>query len=461
MLRFLKNHKIGFIVFLLDTLGVIFIFNFVYLIYFKKPNEFNVQNLSNPTIALVLIGLTLVFYVLDNYNPKSTVFGLDFIKRTPLSIFFTTLLISGILFLTPYRYEGGFSGRGIFFLSLLGYMLYATLLRWIIHLRIKYNPKQHEWLIIGAENNLENFMRDLKSYNFNGHFKIISNKKTKHKNPYNVLEYVDLKNIKEVLKSSYEGIIISSYENVSLQISEDLIKTRLKGTPIYDLTDFYEEFWQKIPVFHIQNQWFILSHGFNLLHNPIGLRLKQFMDYVLAFTLFMICTPLLLLIGIIVGLSSKGPIIYKQVRTGLGGKNFTIYKFRSMVADAEKNGARWADKNDNRITKIGKFMRASRLDELPQLINIIKGDMSFVGPRPERPEFNEKLEKEIPFYDLRHLIKPGLTGWAQTMYPYAASIEDTREKLQYDIYYIKNYSLFLDIIILFKTLKVVLRRKGL
>jgi lipopolysaccharide/colanic/teichoic acid biosynthesis glycosyltransferase len=168
----------------------------------------------------------------------------------------------------------------------------------------------------------------------------------------------------------------------------------------------------------------------------------------------------MLLAAIAVKLESRGPAIFRQARTGLGGKEFEILKFRSMADDAERNGPQWAQKSDPRITRVGRVLRLLRIDELPQLVNVLKGEMSFIGPRPERPVFNATLEKEIPLYNLRHLVRPGITGWAQVMYPYGASVEDAREKLQYELYYIKNYSVLLDIGIVFKTLRVVLLGKG-
>ena len=168
----------------------------------------------------------------------------------------------------------------------------------------------------------------------------------------------------------------------------------------------------------------------------------------------------MLLTAIVVRLESPGPVIYKQDRVGLFEKEFTVYKFRSMRADAEKNGAVWASAQDARVTKFGKFIRKVRIDELPQIWNILKGDMSFIGPRPERMAFVRQLKETIPYYSLRHTVKPGLTGWAQVCYPYGASEEDARRKLEYDLYYIKNMSILLDINIIFKTVGVVLFPKG-
>ena len=170
--------------------------------------------------------------------------------------------------------------------------------------------------------------------------------------------------------------------------------------------------------------------------------------------------PLMVLVALAIRLESEGPVLFRQIRTGRNNREFRILKFRSMRTDAEADGARWAQREDPRATKVGRFIRLTRLDELPQLINVLRGEMSFIGPRPERPEFVRELEKSIPFYDFRHVVRPGITGWAQVLYPYGSSVNDSREKLQYDLYYIKNYSLALDLVIIFKTARVVLSGSG-
>src|SRR6185369_7979167 len=188
---------------------------------------------------------------------------------------------------------------------------------------------------------------------------------------------------------------------------------------------------------------------------------KRAVDIFLSVTGLLLTLPFFPLIALAIKLDSKGPIFFRQLRVGNREKQFMLYKFRSMRQDAELgSGAVWAEKNDPRVTSLGKFLRNSRVDEIPQLINVLKGDMSFVGPRPERPEFVEKLKQIIPYYSKRHFIKPGLTGWAQVRYPYGASVEDAVEKLRYDLYYIKNISAFLDTLIFFETIKVVLFGRG-
>ena len=178
--------------------------------------------------------------------------------------------------------------------------------------------------------------------------------------------------------------------------------------------------------------------GFELLHNPIGLRVKRILDIILSIFLLMTTAPLMLLTALLIYFTSRGPAIYSQRRVGEGGREFIIYKFRSMVINAEDSGSPWTHLNDERITNIGKFIRLTRIDELPQVINVLKGEMSFIGPRPESTKIVRKFKSEIPYYELRHLVKPGITGWAQVLYRYGSSTEDAREKLQYDLFYIKK-----------------------
>ena len=190
------------------------------------------------------------------------------------------------------------------------------------------------------------------------------------------------------------------------------------------------------------------------------MRVKRLIDLILSSVLLAISAPLVVFFGLLIKLTSKGPMFFKQTRVGFKSELFTIYKLRTMAIDAEASGAQWAKKNDSRITPLGRFLRQTRIDELPQCWNVLKGNMSFVGPRPERPEFTKELTEKIPYYDLRHLVKPGLTGWAQVNYPYGASIEDSLKKLQYELYYIKNQTLLLDLNIMLRTLITVFQRAG-
>ena len=201
---------------------------------------------------------------------------------------------------------------------------------------------------------------------------------------------------------------------------------------------------------------FLMNNNFNITQ----LRLKRVSELVISIILLSLSFPLIILSAILIKLEDGGPIFYTQVRTGYKEKTFRIFKLRTMKINSEKNGPIWSTKNDKRITKIGDFLRKSRIDELPQLIQVINGKISLIGPRPERPDFDKVLKEKIPNYDLRYFMKPGITGWAQVNYPYGASIIDANNKLSYDLYYIHNFSTLLDLLILFKTIKLVLYRKG-
>jgi lipopolysaccharide/colanic/teichoic acid biosynthesis glycosyltransferase len=217
-----------------------------------------------------------------------------------------------------------------------------------------------------------------------------------------------------------------------------------------DLPNFYEAVMRKVPLADLEETWFLENiEGAAQFYDP----LKRAWELLAALVIGIILIPVEALIALLVLVTSRGPVIYRQIRVGKNGKDFTLYKFRTMKVDAEKDGVQWATKGDPRATAIGKFLRASHLDELPQLVNVIRGELSFVGPRPERPEWVKKLEAQIPYYETRLLIKPGVTGWAQLNHRADLDVKDVKQKLQYDIYYLKNRSLILDLAIIAKTLK--------
>lgn len=243
-------------------------------------------------------------------------------------------------------------------------------------------------------------------------------------------------------------------------IAHELLLAKLRGAMVVDIRSFYEHVVNRLPVMQINDEWLLSSDGFSLNTRGSLRRLKRALDVIIGVCLLVPTAPIMLLTALIIRMESPGPVIYTQKRVGLHEKEFTVFKFRSMRQDAEKNGAVWAMQNDTRVTRFGRFIRKVRIDELPQIWNILRGDMSFIGPRPERMEFVRRLEQTIPYYALRHTVKPGLTGWAQVCYPYGASEEDARHKLEYDLYYIKNMSILLDIKIIFKTMGVVLFPKG-
>lgn len=238
----------------------------------------------------------------------------------------------------------------------------------------------------------------------------------------------------------------------------ELLKLRFDGVIIEDACDLQERLSGKLLLDGLRPSNFIYSQGFRV--KPSQQIARRIVSTLAAATGLLLFAPFLPFVMLAVRLSSKGPIFFRQTRVGLGGRNFQVVKFRTMRTDAEATGAKWASKNDPRVTPIGGFMRKTRLDEVPQLWNVLRGDMGFVGPRPERPEFVPWLSEQIPYFDLRHMIRPGLTGWAQVRYGYGATLAETREKLEYDLYYIKHMSLGLDLLIMFETVKTILRRRG-
>jgi sugar transferase (PEP-CTERM system associated) len=234
------------------------------------------------------------------------------------------------------------------------------------------------------------------------------------------------------------------------------------GFEVVDLLTFFEREAGLLRVDSLHPSWLVFSDGFRLA--GVQQAIKRWLDIAACLTLLLVAWPVMALTALAIMVESGvgAPILYRQVRVGLNGRLFNVIKFRSMRTDAEKDGkAQWARANDDRITRVGLFIRKVRIDELPQLLNVLKGEMSLVGPRPERPEFVEKFAETIPYYAERHRVKPGITGWAQLCYQYGASYQDTIEKLQYDLYYVKNYSIFLDILIMLQTIEVVLWGKGL
>ncbi|MEK7825484.1 MAG: TIGR03013 family XrtA/PEP-CTERM system glycosyltransferase, partial [Nitrospirota bacterium] len=356
-----------------------------------------------------------------------------------------------ILAVLYYLFPSLIIGRGIFFLTII--LLPVVLIPWRFAyfwlLRIK--PLRENILIIGS-GQMARIMGELVY--------------TEHKDKYSILGFLDEdpgrigeRVINPGIIGTYDGlskimeahpvnrIIVAVQDRRGKLPVSDLLRYKFKGVAIEESETFYERLAGKILVENIKPSWFIFSSGFQ------GFKFLRFMkraiDLFLSTTALLVTWPLFILSATAIKLESFGPVLFKQERVGENGKLFVLLKFRSMRNDAEsETGPLWASKDDSRITRVGNFLRRSRLDELPQLINVIKGDMSFVGPRPERPYFVERLEKQIPYYMLRHTLKPGITGWAQIRYSYGASVEDALEKLQYDLFYIKNLSIWLDITII-------------
>lgn len=260
-------------------------------------------------------------------------------------------------------------------------------------------------------------------------------------------------------KHRVDRMVVSLSDRRGTMPVRELLDLRLSGIKVEEATAILERISGKIEVDGLYPSWFIFSEGFR--SNATFLFARRVVSIAMALLCLLVFLPLVPLIALAIKLTSPGPVLYRQRRVGRGGKIFTCYKFRTMRQDAEAaSGPTWAGNDDPRITSVGRWLRRARLDEIPQLWNVLRGDMGFVGPRPERPEFVEWLSREIPYYHLRHIIRPGITGWAQVCYQYGASLAESKEKLKYDLYYVKNLSLSLDLIIAVRSVKIVLLGRG-
>jgi len=397
-------------------------------------------------LSLEYIGLNLIIVSCLFLGNGYTSGILGSAPKLPLNTLFIILasVVPSTLYiylLGPERFTALF-GRGVFPFAIivLGFLGVAS--RYVLNSLFRSQRRARQVLVLGSVKARARFDQSISA--------MLLDMDILHKNELAA----------DIPPENIDAIVITPDHLPTKVEQQALISYRLAGTPIFSLSDFFESFSFLVPVQEINNDWFIRAEGFTMLHSSVAIRVKRAVDIIVAFTLLVLTTPLLLFTGLLIKLTSHGPVFFSQTRVGIKGKPFTLYKFRTMKIGAENSGAQWASNNDSRVFLFGRFLRKTRIDELPQCWNILRGEMSIVGPRPERPEFTSTLAKEIPYYDLRNVVKPGLTGWAQVRYPYGASTEDALRKLQFDLYYIKNYSLLLDLNILLRTVLVTLRQEG-
>ncbi|MDJ0690939.1 MAG: sugar transferase [Xenococcaceae cyanobacterium MO_188.B32] len=469
-----SRSTIAWLLFISDIIGLLFCFHLAFILRLRQ-----LLNWNSPSLYGLIIVYLLGLYLADTYKLGRKVSSLWTSDRVLFGILATVGVITSGIYLTGLWGRDPLLGRGVLFLSVGLFTVWAVFWRLATNQWVKIKEEHTRFLVLGQEDKAIDFGRQYYSTYDKSEFVFLTRSKQMLSlvgaNGYsqeinttqpifpldNYLSIDSIDNFTTWSKQSWSGVLIDDTEQeLSEEMVRELMDMRLRGIYVYSLADFCEQFWHKIPPSYIQDDWFAFTSGFSILHNRIDAKLKQVVDFLAAALLLTVTFPLTLLVAIAIKIDSPGPIFYSQVRTGLNGKKFKVYKFRSMYENAEQMGVQWAQEKDPRITKIGRWLRLARIDELPQLWNILKGDMSLVGPRPERPEFDAQLRKEIPYYDVRYLVKPGITGWAQVCYPYGASIEDAYQKVAYDLYYIKNYSLLLDAAIALKTIRVVLLGKG-
>ena len=477
------------LLFLSDFLGLAI---FLQLAFVLRLGHWSPLQLVAWPTALYFVSVLGALYVADVYKLDrldSRALRWRISARTLAAVASAAAIVVLTFYLLGLREFSGLTGRGILLGSFLGFSLWAmgwrlAMLSWLMK-----RAARMRWLLLGSPRYLTTFLYEILKNDVPGQvvcavedgyshplqiatkqgaleggiavtfnrLKTVDEELTTHSRNYVQASWKD---IQSLLSKDWAGIVLCADQNLNQSLVDQLMQARFRGIRVYDLTDFYEALWQKVPIYYLQGGWFALTQGFQLFHSPLGPRIKRLVDIGCALALLTLTLPLMLITAIAIRLETKGPVIFRQRRVGEGHREFTLLKFRSMRPDAEATGAQWAKANDDRVTGVGRLIRLTRIDELPQLWNVLRGEMSFIGPRPERPEFTEALEKQIPFYNLRHLVRPGITGWAQVLYPYGASVEDARQKLQYDLFYIKNYSLSLDLVILFKTVRVVLFGRG-
>jgi sugar transferase (PEP-CTERM system associated) len=410
--------------------------------------------------AVIAVVCQMALYYADLYDLRRVTDHRELFVRTLNALGFTSLLVA----LLYYWFPSLVIGRGVFVLAAL--LVVGVIIGWrFVFVWLSGYATQERLLIVGTNPAAVKLAEELLARHADLGVTIVGFVDTdagrlgEELATLSIIGTVD--DIPSLVKNLEVDRVVVSLRDARGKLSmEQLLTMRMGGVTFAQLPTVYEEYTGKIAVENLRPSWFIFNDGFEKVHVQRGL--KRATDLAVGVLMGIVLAPFLGAAALAVRLTSPGPVLYRQQRVGLNGRVFTIYKFRSMRVDAEAaTGAVWATPGkDPRVTKVGAFLRRSRLDELPQLVNVLRGDMSLVGPRPERPEFVTGLTEQIPYYGQRHIVRPGLTGWAQVRYAYGASVEDTIEKLQYDLYYIKNMSAALDAYIVFETLKTVLTRGG-
>ncbi len=407
--------------------------------------------------GVFVIAMLFASFFVELYQLKNTETGWkDIALRITCGIFISFFLLSALYYLVP----SVMFGRGVLVLALVFFGLQQFICQVFFRVQANLPVFAQRVLILGAGPLAERIGSLIslpnREYVLAGY---VSCGSTMVNVPSDEI-VGSFENIFEtVKKSKADKVVVSLSERRGVFPLQEMLNCKLSGVKVMDAPSFYEKVTGKLMLEDITPSWFIFSRGFRI--TVVSRIVKRFIDLLLAIAGLVVFLPFFPLVALLIKLDSPGPILFTQERVGETEKLFTVYKFRTMRQDAETaTGAVWAQKNDPRITRLGTFLRKSRIDEIPQLFNVLLGEMSLVGPRPERPEFVAKLKEVVPYYSERHFVKPGVTGWAQVCYPYGASVKDALEKLRYDLYYTKNISLSLDLLVILKTVKVVLGRGG-
>ena len=431
----------------LDFFLCLFLYEFVYQYEYNSEPSRLVSN----TFAFFWI---VVSYVLGRYE-KTRKISFVIISKIVIKSIFLLFLTNTIYLFINWGYPLLFFWNDVNFFNTDLKDLSNFFIRVSIYIVIASTILQFNLGIINK--NIHNQNKVWIFYGTSNKYKEIMNETSMNKKVIFWLSNED--NLGSLDINNIRGIIIEDFSLINQENIDLIFKLKLKGVIIDDLLSWFEKQFHRMPTNLIENKYQLLEK-LKSTEDKYQRRIKRIGDIVVSIFILLVTFPVTLITCISIFIEDQGPIFYSQVRTGHKGEKIKIYKFRSMVINAEEFGAQWSSAEDKRITKVGKIIRATRLDELPQLFSVIKGQMSLIGPRPERPEIEERILKKIPFYNYRNVLKPGISGWAQVNYPYGSSIRDTTNKLSYDIYYINHISFLLDILILFKTIKTVFTARG-
>jgi len=414
-------------------------------------------------IPLIALSYLAIFHFFDLYRLKKNYFTINSFVIISLSVAAASVFVSFlnyVIFLFPI-------GRGILAIANLILLFSAFVWRGLCYQLFKYLIKPMRLIIVGAGKAGQEIAQVIEQAG--GDFEVvgfIDDDKNKIEK-YASGEKIKILGTSDQLltfteKNRIDQIVLALGEKENPRLSKDILSARLKGIEVIDMPNMYQAIKRRIPINYVDENWFLKEKGFEHSTSVLVIKVKRLIDTMVSSIILLISLPLWPLIALFIKINSRGPSFYVQKRVGKNESLFSLYKFRSMIDKAEENEAVWADENDKRITLVGKTLRKLHLDELPQFWNVIKGEMSLVGPRPERPEFVEELKKKIPYYSLRHFMKPGITGWAQVNFPYASSLKDSQEKMEYDLYYVYHMNLLFDVRILLRTAqKILLGKKEL
>ena len=422
---------------------------FALLYYALYHYFFDIWPSFSPLLVILLAIWTLSSYVVGRYSPDaesvcgnyvSSIVGRQLVGTG--FVLLLTLCATLLYFLTFNRYTFLVSFRSFLIpflgsLSVASFFFQLSLRRWVVLQDLERN---WVWSYVGSSSGCQQLQEMLRWSRFQVCIRHVMPSELGH-------------------QDHSSQFIVDHFHDQPASLLESLYRLQQRGSTVLSRLSWCEVYLQRFPS-ELLSEADLLDGCFSMPHGTLQSRLKRVGDLVIASLLLVITSPLILFSALLIKCSDGGPVFYSQLRTGLGGTTYTIWKLRTMRIDAEQHGAQWSSRSDSRITRVGSILRRTRLDELPQLWCVLTGAMSLIGPRPERPEFYQELSRRIPYYNLRHLIRPGLSGWAQVNYPYGASVEDSANKLSYDLFYLKNFSFLLDLLILFKTIKLVLNAQG-